>query len=324
MGGDLLRIVESAYAPEQSTQAWLEGILHSAMPFDLGAGTCCYAVRMERDGSSTPLGMASHGAIDFEPMVRPDGLPPDVVRVAHTPAAGLLDSRVDLPKILRRCQSTIPQIEAAIHRSVPSMQIAIAGDHRHVLVLAFCADSRHKRLPERTRRLFPMVIAHLAAAARLRGRQSAAGADAWLSPSGHVLDARGAAKEPAHRRLLTSAVQQSERARGPLRRTSPEEALKIWRGLVKAEWSLVDTVERDGKRFVLARKNRPDVPRQVALTDTERAVAYFAAAGHAQKYIAYELGISASTVAHHLQSALLKLGLRSRIDLARLYGGGSP
>jgi DNA-binding CsgD family transcriptional regulator len=190
------------------------------------------------------------------------------------------------------------------------------------LSLAFYADERRHRLSERTRRLFPMVIAHLGAAARLRGTQTDRVVDAWLSPSGQMLDARGAAKEPAHRRLLTSAVQQSERARGSLRRTSPEEALKVWQGLVQAEWSLVDTVERDGKRFVLARRNRPDVPQKVSLTETERSVAYFTAAGHSQKYVGYELGISASTVAHHLRSALVKLGIRSRVELARIYGGG--
>jgi DNA-binding NarL/FixJ family response regulator len=60
------------------------------------------------------------------------------------------------------------------------------------------------------------------------------------------------------------------------------------------------------------------------LTDTERAVAYFAAAAHPNKYIAYELGLSESVVAHHLRAAMLKLGLRSRVELARVYRGVEP
>lgn len=41
--------------------------------------------------------------------------------------------------------------------------------------------------------------------------------------------------------------------------------------------------------------------------------------GHTHKFIAYELGIAVSTVGAHLQSALRKLGLRSRADLVKLF-----
>jgi DNA-binding NarL/FixJ family response regulator len=36
--------------------------------------------------------------------------------------------------------------------------------------------------------------------------------------------------------------------------------------------------------------------------------------------MAYALGLSTSTIALHLRSALVKLGVRTRAQLARLYG----
>jgi DNA-binding NarL/FixJ family response regulator len=94
----------------------------------------------------------------------------------------------------------------------------------------------------------------------------------------------------------------------------------LWRALIHAEWSLIDTVESDGKRVVVARRNRPATPRHRALTRMERVVAFYAAAGHSHKTMAYELGLTASTVSLHLRSALVKLGIGTRAELARLYG----
>lgn len=55
-----------------------------------------------------------------------------------------------------------------------------------------------------------------------------------------------------------------------------------------------------------------------SLTRLERRVVYYAALGHTNKWIAYELGITASSVAGHLGRAVRKLGLRCRVELARL------
>jgi DNA-binding NarL/FixJ family response regulator len=54
------------------------------------------------------------------------------------------------------------------------------------------------------------------------------------------------------------------------------------------------------------------------LTDRERRVVYYAALGHTNKWIAFELDTTSSTVASHLGRAIRKLGLRCRVELAEL------
>lgn len=86
-------------------------------------------------------------------------------------------------------------------------------------------------------------------------------------------------------------------------------------------WSLVDRIERDGRRYVLARRNAPDVRDPKALTERERAVVAFAALGHQNKLIAYALGLGLcpSAIATELASARRKLRFASRAALVREF-----
>jgi hypothetical protein len=94
--------------------------------------------------------------------------------------------------------------------------------------------------------LWSRVAVHLVAAHRLRLRLSAAeariadSADAVLTPSGAVEQARDEAEERSARDDLREAVRDLERARGKLRRTDPQGAVEAWKGLVSMRWSLVD------------------------------------------------------------------------------------
>jgi len=40
-------------------------------------------------------------------------------------------------------------------------------------------------------------------------------------------------------------------ARGALRKRDPEEALRLWQGLIRGRWTLIDWFDTDGRRFVL-------------------------------------------------------------------------
>jgi DNA-binding CsgD family transcriptional regulator len=53
-----------------------------------------------------------------------------------------------------------------------------------------------------------------------------------------------------------------------------------------------------------------------SLTQTEHRVATLIAAGHTNKTAATELGVSINTIATHLRAAFVKLGVRSRVQLA--------
>ena len=55
-----------------------------------------------------------------------------------------------------------------------------------------------------------------------------------------------------------------------------------------------------------------------SLSDTERRVADLVARGHSNKEIAERLYMSHRTVGSHLYRIFPKLGLRSRVELARL------
>lgn len=84
-------------------------------------------------------------------------------------------------------------------------------------------------------------------------------------------------------------------------------------------WSLVDSFERDGKRYLIA---RPGAPGSVSgLSVRESQVVLFVAMGHALKRIAFELGISQSSVATYLRRGLVKLQLPDRIALTRRFTG---
>jgi DNA-binding CsgD family transcriptional regulator len=140
--------------------------------------------------------------------------------------------------------------------------------------------------------------------------------EAVLAPNGRVLHATGAAVHK--RQSLAEAVVAMDRAR--LRRVPEDEALRLWNALVDGRWSIVEVVERDGKRLLLARPNGIDAsPDLLSLTELERDVAWLISMGHSYKYIAYELGISPSMVVRRLSTAMQKLRIRSRHDLIRIF-----
>ena len=169
------------------------------------------------------------------------------------------------------------------------------------------------------------VAAHVTAALRLRRNDDADEPEAMLTPGGKVEHAVGVAKERVAREALIRASGAIDRARGRLRRTSPTEAVEIWRALVAGRWSLVDHFDTDGRRYVIARRNEPaPAVTLAALTQREREVLAFAALGHSNKLIAYELGLATTTVAAHLASAAKKLGADGRVELIRIFEQARP
>jgi DNA-binding NarL/FixJ family response regulator len=129
---------------------------------------------------------------------------------------------------------------------------------------------------------------------------------------------RGAGAECARTRTeLSEAVHRRERARSKLRRLQPEEALSEWCALVAGRWSLLDEVEADGRRFIIARRNPVPAPPLATLTPEQAQVVGFALLGHSNKLIAYELGLTESGVAMRLSRAAHKLGARSRVAMIR-------
>jgi DNA-binding CsgD family transcriptional regulator len=102
-----------------------------------------------------------------------------------------------------------------------------------------------------------------------------------------------------------------------------EPALPVWAALFAGGWTVVDTFDRQGARFLLAKKRdddpHPATPAESPLTARENEVVALAAKGRSNKVIAHELGLAPSTVAGHLAKAAAKLGVGSRVELMKAF-----
>ena len=170
------------------------------------------------------------------------------------------------------------------------------------------------------------VAGHLSTVVRLRRRlkENFSQPSAVLDPGGKVHAANGDASTREALDRLRQAVLEIETLRGPIRLTDPDRALFGWRALVAGRWSLIDQMEHDGRRYIVARENEPTVRGHASLTARERQVVEYAKLGHHNKLIAYELGISDSTVRVLLARASAKLGVRRREDLLRAVPDDAP
>lgn len=325
---DVIRAVEACYASAADDSGWLDGLLQSLSLHEDEPRILAEIWGIGRDGNRAVECEANSGVIQSSELA-------DIARFMTTlsdEARGSLFAATPpvescLKRVARASSELAAQCRALLQRhgvEDPLGVFAAEPDGRLVLVAAANPAGR-PLLPARTLHQLTLVSAHLNSGLRLRTALSGsapdatthAGTDAVLDPGGRVIDAFGGARAREARQSLAEAVRHMDRARGALRRTDPEEALRLWRGLVDGTWSLVDHCEADGKRFVLARRNEPGVRDPKALTPRERSVAAFAAMGHQNKFIGYLLGLSAGAVSGHLRSAQQKLELTSRAELVR-------
>lgn len=188
---------------------------------------------------------------------------------------------------------------------------------RRGLIITWGAEDAGRPFQRGEIRRWDRIAAHIAAGFRLR-RTRFEEAEAVLTPSGRVEHAEGPALAPAARAALREAAVSVDRARGRMRREDPDRSLDLWRGLVSGRWSIVDRFDTDGRRYLVARRNDPSMPDPRALSLRERQVVGFAALGHSNKLIAYELGLAETTVSTNLARAMRKLGVRNRVELAAL------
>jgi len=184
--------------------------------------------------------------------------------------------------------------------------------------------------PERDRTSWERISAHLGAAFRMRNHEAARQAP------GLVVDSKGHLQhvapglpgaDLARLRETVAAVDRARRVR-----MSPEAVLDAWRALYEGRWSIIESVERDGRRLLVARPNAPlrdtelqepaataDEPQEslARLSSQESRVLVALSKGHSNKLIAYELGLATPTVGTLLARAARKLGCKDRVALAR-------
>jgi DNA-binding CsgD family transcriptional regulator len=320
MGPDLVGILEAAYRVEQDERSWLAGTLAAAGP-SLDHGMGCSAFLYDASDPArfriwSFLGASGRDEAIVEALERSS---PERVRwTFRTQACRTASEGPDWEN----------QPAAKLFRTMGIADVFFVNGLDPLGVGCFLTAklAAQHRAPAAERAVWSRVAAHVAAGHRLQRRLAAAapsdltaGADAILEPTGKVQHAADDARSPQARASLRDAVLAIDRARGALRRTSPGEAVDGWKGLVAARWSLVDHFDADGHRYVVARRNEAAAPRPRTLTSRERQVVGYAQFGHTNKLIAYELGISASTVGVLLSRAAAKLGTRSRAELLAAF-----
>lgn len=326
---DLVRVLEATYALELSDAAWLRGVVESLRPaIQDGLGMAAYVY----DASVRPLavrelfldcpidaaGLASVLGSSDESYVRGSWLSQVATTASQTPG-----------------YDTHPGVRDVFHPAgIHDVLVINALDPLGIGCLVGAPLKTLRTLSDGDRERWQRVGAHIQTALRLKLRLSGAAApaseddagsgkmEAVLAPSGKVehLEPRAHGADI----ILKEAVLAMDRARRSYRRR-PDHTLDAWRTLVRARWTLVHEFESDGKHFVVARANAASESGPKTLSSRERQVLGCLALGHSQKVIAYELGLSHSTVRVLLARARAKLGATDLGDLIAKFrvSGGS-
>lgn len=324
--GDQISVLEAAYRLGEPEPEWLRSVASALSPcLDRGSSLVAYGYDL-----SDPERPRIDPVIDH-------GMPP-----GWTDAA--LPAHLEMPHeqrlIMYRsgpCTTTRTVFGKLRARYVVSERMRAAFGLQDFLVLTAanpndqgCAvlvpASDRIEISEREVRAWSRVAAHIAAGRRLRAAIANDVAvltergDAVLAPDGELKHASGSARDTAARDALRRAVRAVDRARSELRSRDADEALELWQGLVSGQWTLVDHFDSDGRRFVVAVRNVPETRASRGLSDLERCVLGYVALGHSYKLVAYELGISVSTVSAAVSGICKKLGVAGRVELASLLG----
>jgi DNA-binding CsgD family transcriptional regulator len=326
---DLVAVIEAAYAPAATEQAWVEGIAEAAQPcLDEGLGLNVYTFDARDPAKFRVPACAGVGGTPVDARVIEKIVnhgTPELTLRAYSSGQATLFSELRRELEAEHIAGVKDVYRAAAHFGSPEVLAVRGADpSRRGCLIACLLPAEEPHVPRAQRTLLTCLGSHLASGWRLRrdlpeGGATVDAADAILDGKGRLVH-HNAADVATQRPRIEHAFERRLRARGRLRAEAPEAAVALWQAMIAGEWTLVDHVDRDGKRFVLARRNRPGVGDPGALTLRERQVAKYAALGCSVKHIAYELGLAASTVRERLNSALRKLRLRNPGQLVALLG----
>jgi DNA-binding CsgD family transcriptional regulator len=346
-------VLESVYHVDQAVEPWLRGVANALVPLlDRGSGVGALSVDCSRAGEVEIANPVSVGMNESEwQRLYSNYLSfPPAARLAIVRAMGPVSNGSDIDQAMRRATPAFALYQDAQWRRQygedreetfargASPDDGRPIENRAVLAMdaagsgcAFIAPSRRSyRIPSLEEvTLWTRLTSHMASGFRLRKALAQALAptppEAVLTPSGRVEDAVGPARDRLAREALRQAAIDVERVKHGRGRMRAVEATERWRALVSGRWSLVDRFDHDGRRYYIAHANPPAVAARAPLTEREEQIARYAALGHPNKMIAYELGLATSTVATVLQRVARKLGVRSRVELIQriLSGDGA-
>lgn len=322
---DLFDILDAAYRLDLGNREWLSAIVNAARPtLDRGFGLCAFEFQF---GTETPprvlqarmVGMPDE-LVQLYPMVFTSMSPEFRTRpFTHGPCTSA-SQMTGLGSALK--QHPLMRQHAQRFGIFDSLWITAAEPSGHGVGL-HAGRGQISRVSSATRALWSRLGAHLSAATRLRRRLAVTPREpaAIFRSDGHLehlacdeLDTRAVGQ-------LRASVLTLQHVRSASCAGASLPKLDAWKGLVDGRWSLLDKFESDGRRYVVAHANAPAPPPHEALTTRERQVLGYAALGHHNKAIAYDLGISHSTVRVLLARAAARLGVKSRAELITAFQG---
>lgn len=322
MSFDPIRVIERGYEPASDRMEWLERLAGELIPHIDGGwisgaayfaefpGPPTHIVPVSRDGSPVDVEANLKMVRAAHLSVSPDQMRHAMQRLRTPGITSVVDMIGTLPSGITHSAPTRAQDSLAVLVNDGAGEIAVFSN----------VNATRAVVDDAAKRMWQRVALHLGAGRRLLGRLPSADApdvEAVLDPGGSLAHAAGSATPSSARDSLRSAVKCMDQARTRSGRRDPSHALDLWRGLLAGRWTLVDHFDSDGRRFVLARKNDPDVPEPRALSRRQRQVAFYASLGWSNQEIGYALGLSENTVSAHLRLSLKKLGVATRAGLVR-------
>ena len=330
-------LAEAAYDLEIGAGDWLPNLMEAGdEAFDFGLGNVAILGMGFTDDGQPLIGQlcTADGSADL-PMalmaaVREIG--PKAVR--ELTAEATQSQTIDLLSARREER---PEIYEAYTRHFGCKDILSIHAHdpdAHGIIISIPSPELTE-LSGAERRRWERVAVHITTGHRLRRGLSSAdaavgtklgelplNAEALLDPRRFLVShAVGEARNSEASTKIREAAVRVDRARGKLRKDDPEEALRLWRAMVRGRWSLVDWFDTDGRRFVLAKPNTPNLGDPRGLTEREHQVVTYGARGESSKLIGYRLGISPQRISKLLREGMHKLGVKTQPQLVEKLRG---
>lgn len=325
-----LDLIEACYEPIASDHEWARNLACRFQPL-LVAGEMVVCMGAVTAGDALEVA-APAGTPAAEDLIAAGQGP---LRVAEEVSAHRLGSQLmqtilgDRAVVVNVASELPAPMSSVLRAALPgtdSDAVAVLGRvGPHETIMTAQAFPRGWLPSASQRQLLVRLGGHMRVAKLLRNQLGAerqhadpARAAAVFSPRGNLRH-RGDAIGSETLRTLADAVVDLDRARRRQTKTAVETS-ELWRATVAGKYSLVEVFERDGKRHILAVET--GLPPRPRLTPREQQVAELVAKGYSNKVVGSELGITGSTVAVHLASALRKLGIPNRCFLVSDFGPG--
>ena len=315
---DLAALANACYTLVSSEQSWLQGIVNVLRPLlDRGMGIAAWSFRVGDWGRSDP------------PPVGVDLELGKAIRAVCSTVSSTLAAQVFLgPRAKPGCErignttglDRDPSFAAFWPFRIRDFHALTVLDGRGFGVALLSPELHVIKSNRAMTRALERVGTHVLAGFRLR--RALGQVDAVFEPDSRLVDAGAGdeteAREPGQPAALQSAVKALDQTWSKRATKDWEAALETWQGLVSGRWSLVQSFESGGRRYLVARRSLPAELPGRALQPLVAHALILRARGASYKQLAGELGISIAGAHQLVKHSCQRLGIRDEHELPLL------